>query len=195
MTGSKSYIVDQTGDLTWIFHEIVYEGPYKSDRNTGHSTDYPKPWPARIQSVFSEIWNSGVVRAIIPDMKNVNVNLSAVGLMGTGLSHEAHLVTSGPTAGLYNSWTRSERVGLFIDASLGVSASWYASTSARDINYNDYLGNGIEGSGKLIGGLSGSVSYDQFHTPTWLTLGASAGLSGGGYLGHSYTYPINGKKF
>jgi len=134
------------------------------------------------------------VRLIIPDQINLNVNFSRVLGVGNGISHEVHFLLRGPDAGIYSSYTYSQRAGVFFDLSAGISASDYLTNDVRDIKYSDYLGDAVEIGGKLLWGASASVSHNGWQ-PTILTVGGSAGLSIGGYVGISQTYPLMGQKF
>lgn len=51
---------------------------------------------------MSRIWNSDFMRMMVPDMIRVNVSGSIVSGGGGAITHEAHLVTRGPDAGLYS---------------------------------------------------------------------------------------------
>jgi len=186
-TTSFALMVDLKGyDLTIQGKKDANQGGYNP--NDPYSDPYTRP------GTWSEIWNSNIMRMIIPDMINLNINLSAVwGPAGFGGSHEVHYLLRGPDAGLYSTYTKSTRVGGFIDLSAGLSAS-YDLRAVRNIHISDYYGDAIEAGGKFIGGASISVSHDGW-VPSWLTGGISFGLSGGGYYGTSQTYPLMGKKF
>jgi len=60
----------------------------------------------------------------------------------------------------------------------------------NQIRYSDYLGSGLEGGGKILGGISTSLSYSGFR-PTWYTWGGSFGFSAGTYVGLGETVPLN----
>lgn len=122
---------------------------------------------------------------MVSDMINVNVSGSIVSAAGGAIIHEAHLVTRGPDAGLYSTISKSERVGLLLDLSAGFSFSTYNWT-VDQIRFSDYLGDSADIGGKIFWGVSGSMSYGP-KGPTWGTVGASWGLSAGGYVGHSTT--------
>ncbi|MBW4890126.1 hypothetical protein KXQ82_10385 [Mucilaginibacter sp. HMF5004] len=168
-----------------------------TERNDDNSAEPYNPYsdPYHAPGTWSEIWNSDIMRTIIPDMISVNVSVGFVFFGGgAGISHGAHLVTRGPDAGLYNSYTTSIKTGvLYVDLSGGVSLSRYNGPVA-DIRYADYLGDGKESGGKFLYGYSGSISHTGW-TPTWITGSYSVGLAIGSFAGTSYTYPISGQKF
>lgn len=72
---------------------------------------------------------------------------------------------------------------MLLDLSGGVSLRTY-NGPVDQIRFADYLGDSADIGGKIFWGLSGSMSYGP-KGPTWETVGASWGLSGGGYVGHS----------
>lgn len=191
---TKHYASENEKDLHTVEQTSKWHAGVKTGNNanghryTGNSSSSGE------ESGWSKIWNSEFMRQVIPDMVNLNINYSVVLLLGNGYSQEVHLITRGPDAGMYNSVTESKRVGLFFDLSAGFSVSRYLSLSANDIRYSDYLGSGKEIGGKLLHGLSVSVSHTGYQ-PTWVTIGYSDGLSAGTYVGSSTTYPIYGQKF
>jgi RHS repeat-associated protein len=136
---------------------------------------------------IKSIWNSEVLRRIVPDMVNVNVNFGYGALFGAGWNASLHIVTRGKDAGLYTTATISTRVGIYFDLSAGISGSNYLG-SVNDIKFSDFLGSGKEITGEFMYGLSGAVSHNELGRPTWFSFGGSYGPSVGGYVGASQTY-------
>jgi len=62
-------------------------------------------------SIFSQIWNSELVRAIVPDNINLGGGFNIVVGYGGGVNWSINLLTRGPDAGFHSTITPTQRFG------------------------------------------------------------------------------------
>jgi RHS repeat-associated protein len=185
-------------------------GPVNLNDNGQWSYANNLPWVRDDYSANSNLWNSPLMRTIVPDKLGLNVSLTGLGNAGASISYNVDWVTRGHDANLlpYVSKTKSALASPFhISFDLGVtgSLSEYATFDMRSLNHgeadNAILGVDYSVTMKETPGVGGSYSFgiglnDDRSTPNWINVakaGPSVGFSGGvGYIGINHTTPIYG---
>nr|WP_068890055.1 hypothetical protein [Pedobacter panaciterrae] len=135
------------------------------------------------EGIVGRIWNSTFARYIVPDLINVNFNLTGVVGVGRGYNLSINLITRGKNAGFHGLETTSKRVGLHFDASMNMSAGWY-NGNPRNASLESLLGRGLDTSADVEAfgaGLWSSLRDNG--TPSWLGydfgMGPGVGISAG----------------
>lgn len=147
-----------------------------------------------LSHMLTDLWNSPVMRTIVPDIVSYNISVSGVLGVGGGKTYSLNLVTRGQVS-LSVTQTESLRAGLHADASINGSVGWFLG-SPQNASIDGILGLGVDGSVDLgAAGIGGWTSNNgTTGMPTWLGLGAGGGSGVGGSVGVSNTviFTING---
>jgi hypothetical protein len=143
------------------------------------------------ESIWSDIWNSPIARALVPDEIGVQGSITLVPNVGGGNSFNVLVLTRGKDAGFHMSQSLSARAGE--EGGIGINATqgWFLG-AGQNATYNSLTGLGADINGALGPGNVGIwTSLDSKSlAPTWIGTSAGTGWSVGGSGGVSYTWPI-----
>jgi len=130
------------------------------------------------ESIWSQIWNSDVVRAIIPDDITISVGFNMVPISGFGGSYNLTLLTRGRDAGFHLNNTASNRYGLEFGFSLNLSEGDFTN-DPRLATYSSLLNTGKDVSVQAGLGYGAWYSYDP-NRINWVggTIGIGPGFGG-----------------
>jgi RHS repeat-associated protein len=226
--GNDWYENNQTGSFKWFDDDQCREGfkhigkthNYMSvngpvDLHDNNEWNYSNsknnvPWVRDDYSPNSNLWNSPIMRLLIPDRVGINISVTGLGNAGAAISYNADWITRGHDASLkpYISKTKSALFSvahLSFDLGLTGTLGEYATMDIRSLKKGGaadaILGMDYSYTLKETPGVGASYTFgagfdEKTRAPNWLTVakaGGSVGFSGGiGYGGINVTTPIYG---
>jgi len=156
---------------------------------------------------MSDVWNSPISRAIVPDKigLSLSASITAYAGMSTGLNFD--WITRGHDASVspYVTFTVGGQGGgkVMADALIGIGVGTYATTDMRSLRPGEAAKNllgwsayGSGGAGIGLGGsMTGSVGFSGsplVTSPTWISgsINGGAAIGAGVTGGISYTFPV-----
>ena len=143
------------------------------------------------ESLWSQIWNSPIVRYYIPDDIGIHFSATLVPTVGGRYSFNIDLLTRGKNAGFHLSQSLSGRVGEEAGFTIDYVQGWYLG-SAQKATYKSLTGWGADADvelGPVNAGLWSSIDGNTFK-PTWIGSSVGTGFGIGGSGGVDYTWPI-----